>query len=225
MATNTSGGTTTSFSNTPQAQDDVITNTGLTEDLLGIRYLDVMANDLGGNAKMLWSLDNGISVSTDTRIYAPVDLLAQDTARAELVSTDTSLNGAKIWITSDGKVGYDAACLTAAFKAQLQALAAGETLNDSFTYAIRLGNGTLSWATAQVQFGGVNDGPVAVADVNAVTEDTGSPVSGNLLTNDTDGDTHDTHSVDAVNGVGAHVGHDVDRIHGTLHLDSNGNYT
>ena len=40
-----------------------------------------MANDLGGNAKMLWSLDNGTSASTATKVYAPVDLLIQDTAR------------------------------------------------------------------------------------------------------------------------------------------------
>ena len=37
------------------------------------------------------------------------------------MSTD-QCNGAKIWITADGKVGYDACTLTDAFKAQLQAL-------------------------------------------------------------------------------------------------------
>ncbi|EJM63857.1 VCBS repeat-containing protein, partial [Pseudomonas sp. GM50] len=178
--TTTSGGTVTSFSNTPQAQDDIFTagvigtsTAAITEDLLGVVYLDVMSNDLGGNAKTLWSLDNATSLSTATKVYAPADLLVQDTGRIEATSTDTSFNGAKIWITSDGKVGYDAATLSTTFKAQLQALAAGGSLTDSFTYAIRLGNGTLSWATAQVQFAGMNDSVTMSlgAQASTVTED------------------------------------------------------
>src|SRR6185437_14487299 len=94
------------------------------------------------------------------------DLLTQDTARAEATSGDTSLNGATIWITSSGQVGYDASTLTGAFKSQLQGLSAGETLTDSFTYAIRMGNGTLSWTTATVQFMGENDAPVIAGVTN-----------------------------------------------------------
>ena len=108
MATNTNGGTTTSFSNTPQAKDDVLGTTAsgvlLTEDS-SIVILDVLSNDLGGNAKSLWSLDNASSASTATKNYAPADLLAQDTARSASMSTDTSFLGARIWITADGKVG------------------------------------------------------------------------------------------------------------------------
>ncbi|MEO6409798.1 MAG: VCBS domain-containing protein [Burkholderiaceae bacterium] len=169
MATNS-----TSFTNTPQAGDDIFTSamTGLTEDWLKTVILDVMSNDLGGKAKVLWSLDDGISDSTATKIYAPADLLTQDFARTETLSSDTSLNGAKIWITDDGKVGYSATALSTTFKAQLQALAEGQTLTDSFTYAIRLGNGTLSWATAYVEYIGKNDGPVLndTTDPGAVVE-------------------------------------------------------
>ncbi|MBV7570601.1 VCBS domain-containing protein [Pseudomonas sp. PDM27] len=196
--TTTSGGTVTSFSNTPQAKDDVFTTT---ENLLGVVYWDVMSNDLGGNAKTLWSLDNADSLSTATKVSAPADLLTQDTARAEAMSSDTSLNGARIWITPDGKVGYDAATFTPAFKAQLQALAAGDVLTDSFTYAIRLGNGTLSWATATVQFSGVNDGVTISLGPQAgtVTEDADTTASatdsltasGTIVFNDVDlSDTH-----------------------------------
>ena len=52
MATNTSGGTTASFSNTPQAKDDCFT--GYEDDVF---TFDVMANDLGGSAKILWSIE------------------------------------------------------------------------------------------------------------------------------------------------------------------------
>ena len=121
----TGGGSTTSFSNTPQATDDTFT-TGviangtsagtsivLTEDNLQAVIFDVMANDLGGNAKTLFSIDNGMNNSGAMSGYSAADLLTQDTARAESTSGDTSLNGAKIWITADGKVGYDATALSA----------------------------------------------------------------------------------------------------------------
>ncbi|MGF6628108.1 VCBS repeat-containing protein [Pseudomonas frederiksbergensis] len=211
--TTTSGGTVTSFSNTPQAQDDIFTtgvigtsNATITEDLQGVVYLDVMSNDLGGNAKTLWSVDNATSLSTATKVYAPADLLVQDTSRIEATSTDTSLNGAKIWITSDGKVGYDAATLSTAFKTQLQELAAGASLADSFTYAIRLGNGTLSWATAQVQFAGMNDSVTMNVSVQAgtVTEDapTTPSTTDSLSTTGTiafsDVDLSDTHTASFV---------------------------
>ncbi|WP_207267382.1 VCBS domain-containing protein [Pseudomonas sp. FW300-N1B4] len=215
--TTTSGGTVTSLSNTPQAQDDIFTagvigtsTAAITEELLGVVYLDVMSNDLGGSAKTLWSLDDATSLSTATKVYAPADLLVQDTGRIEATSTDTSFNGAKIWITSDGKVGYDAATLSTAFKAQLQALAAGGSLTDSFTYAIRLGNGTLSWATAQVQFAGMNDSVTMSlgAQASTVTEDASTTPSttdslsatGTIAFSDVDlSDTH-TASFEAAGG-------------------------
>ena len=107
MPTNTNGGTTVSFTNTPQAKDDNFTSglTGLTEDSAVVVYLDVMANDLGGNAKSLWSVDNGVNNSGAMSGYVAGDLLTQDTGRVESTSSDTSLNGAKIWIAADGKIG------------------------------------------------------------------------------------------------------------------------
>src|SRR5206468_11538434 len=114
-----------SFLNTPQAADDVFTSatTGLTEDRLCITYLAVMANDQGGAAKTLYSIDNG---TNSIGVLSPTDLLTQDTVRTEALSTDCSAQGAKIWITTDGKVGYDAHTLSSAFQDQLQHLSAGQ---------------------------------------------------------------------------------------------------
>src|SRR3954447_4954372 len=119
------GGTTTSFSNTPQATDDLfttglITSTGtasvaLTEDNLQKVYFDVMANDLGGAAKTLFSIDDGLNSGG---AVSPTDLQTQDTARAETTMGDTSHYGASVWITAEGRVGYDATKLNDAFKAQ-----------------------------------------------------------------------------------------------------------
>jgi len=49
---NTNGGTETSFKNTPQAKDDVISNTSFGELNYGslVYTLDVLANDLGAMA-------------------------------------------------------------------------------------------------------------------------------------------------------------------------------
>jgi VCBS repeat-containing protein len=157
---NTSGGTTVSFGNTPQASDDLFTaaQSGLSDASLGTVLLDVLADDGGGKAKSLWSLDDGTSAAAPTTNgnYSPTDLLTKDTVGA----ANLSENGATIKITAEGKVSYDASTLSDDFKSDLQHLGVGETMTDSFTYAIRLGNGTLSWATVEVQIAGTNDGPV-----------------------------------------------------------------
>ncbi|TIU28776.1 MAG: hypothetical protein E5W34_01820, partial [Mesorhizobium sp.] len=76
------GGTTTSFSNTPQAQGDVFNYSEDTAVVVSgsqsIILLDVLANDLGGNAKTLYSIDDGTSATTSTKQPAPLDLTTQD---------------------------------------------------------------------------------------------------------------------------------------------------
>ncbi|TPM07246.1 type I secretion protein, partial [Mesorhizobium sp. B2-3-11] len=170
------GGTTTSFSNTPQAKDDTFL---YSEDATGVLVLNVLANDLGGAAKQLYSIDNADSPTTATKIYAPAELLTRDATYSTdsggaLGTTDTSLLGAKIWIASDGTIHYN----TADINTLLQSLAQGQVLTDKLTYAVQLGNGTLSWATTTIQFTGTNDKPVigAATLVGAVTEDAHTPI-------------------------------------------------
>src|SRR5258706_3526166 len=201
---NTSGGTTTSFSNTPQAVDDTYSYSASAS---GIIIINVMANDLGGAAKSLWSLDNDTSalIVSPNGKSAPADLLTKDTvyattaagiAAAEAAaSTDTSLLGAKIWINSDGTVSYDASSISAT----LQAVAAGDTLTDYFTYAIRLGNGTLSWATTKLTFGGVNDSPVVAAALTATAAEGSASFTKNLLTGASDVDHGETATLTVTN--------------------------
>jgi VCBS repeat-containing protein len=186
--------------------------TGLTEDHLTKVTLDVLANDTGPQKSYLWSLDNGISAlqHNGQGQVTPVDLLMQDTARSEGASRDTSLNGARIWITGDGKVGYDASTLSDGFKAQLQHLQVGQYLTDTFTYAVRVGEGRISWTTATVQIAGVNDPPVAVDD-GPVTTALNTPIAAiNVLGNDTDIDG------DALSVTSASA------LHGTVQINANG---
>jgi VCBS repeat-containing protein len=192
MPTNTSGGTTTSLNNTPQAVGDTFYQN---EDFSSIALLDVMSNDLGGNAKILWSLD-------DTASDGSADLIASDIGMIESTTTDLSAHGAKIWI-QNGKVAYDAATLDAAFKASLQALGVGETITDSFTYAIRMSNGTLSWTTATIVYSGTNDGPdISLAGTDSAAKtliETNAALSASGTLTVVDPDASDTVGVSVTN--------------------------
>ena len=219
MATNTGGGTTASLSNTPQAVDDTFM---LAEDYSSIAYLDVMKNDLGGNAKILWSIDD-----TNSDAAGATDLISSDIGKVESTTCDTSLNGAKIWIC-DGKVAYDVNTLNAGFKNSVQALNDGQSICDSFTYAIRLANGTLSWATATIVFAGSNDGPQLTASVTSATvtdtagDDTFSPISGHLTAIDPDNGDTATYSIDGQVADNSRAGfnYSASSAYGTLYINS-----
>jgi len=170
MATNTSGGSTSSFYNTPQATDDCYTRA---ED--GTYYFDVMADDLGGNAKILWSIDDTTLDGTGGGTGdGTLDLTIRDLANV----ANYSDKGARIWVTTDGKVGYDASIFNY--------LGANDTACDKFTYAIRLSNGTLSWATVTITITGSNDGPAINSaatgfDVTGAVTEKAEPNEGGTL--------------------------------------------
>ncbi len=205
----TAGGTTTSFSNTPQAADDVFTENNSTQLNDTTLQLDVMANDLGGAAKSLYSIDDGVSASTSTKVAAPVDLTQADTLTGGVSAWESIYDGtdvvAKIRI-DNGKVDIDlAGYLQKNFGpgyTSLQDLGVDQTVDLHFTYAIKLGNGTLSWATANIHYTGTNDVvSVTHADATgAVVEDADTtPSLTDSLTatgtiSFTDPDLHDTHT-------------------------------
>ena len=70
--------------------------------------------------------------------------------------------------------------------AVLNALAAGETMDDSFSYTVSDGHGGADKAKVKVTVTGVNDAPVAADDAAATDVDT--PVTIAVLANDTDVD-------------------------------------
>jgi hypothetical protein len=144
MATQTTGGgSTTSLSNTPQAQGDVYEWSE--EALRASEYydaethtitLDVMANDLGGKAKTLWSIDDGGSNLMD-------ELLKSN------ITTDWERTAEGNWIRiCNGKIEFriaDGSDLAGSARS-VDSLTGGECIDDSFYYSIRLANGTLSYA-------------------------------------------------------------------------------
>jgi VCBS repeat-containing protein len=153
-------------SNPPQAVNDKFDRSAA-----GAATLDVMANDLGGASKSLYSLN-------------------QQSPTAAATSASTQL-GASISIVN-GKVSY------APSGATFAALAVGETAIDTFSYTIQLGNGAFSVATATVTVSGTNDGPVAAADTATTGENQTLVID--ALANDTDVDHLDTRSLVSVTG-------------------------
>jgi len=133
---------TVSFSKTPQAVNDRAQDATIVAT-----SINVLGNDLGGNGKTLYSIDDGTSATLNG---GPSDLLKKDTIGA----FEYSALGAKIWMKADGTIGYDPSTIS-----QANLPAAGTSRVDSFTYAIQLGDGSLSVAKASVWIG--NAGPTA----------------------------------------------------------------
>jgi VCBS repeat-containing protein len=77
----------------------------------------------------------------------------------------------------------------------VQALAAGQTVTDSFAYTVQDTQGASATASIEVTVTGVNDGPMAGADAASAGEDGVLTATGNVLANDSDIDTGDTLSV------------------------------
>lgn len=153
MAITTISGIKVIFSNSGTAVAD---SYDTTDDYLNfIQFFDVLANDGGGSTTTLWSLGSTEIAADDYTILGgiefPTKLLVQDTAYNINDGTYRSKLGANIFLTSaTGLVGYDMSAMSANTKQQIENLTIGQSLIDSFDYAIRLSTGTLSWTTVTV---------------------------------------------------------------------------
>lgn len=164
---------TVSYVKTPQAGNDYYE---YLEDLLAagqVVTLDVMSNDLGGNAKKLYSIDDGAG--------ALADLLTRDPGTT--TSWETT-SGGNLMRIANGKIEYKVGANT-----NLNQLAEGEEAVDTFVYAIQMGNGTLSYAKVTVIVTGQNDGATISGDAaGSVTENDAASFSGKLVVVDLDHD-------------------------------------
>jgi VCBS repeat-containing protein len=128
----------------------------------------------------------------------------------------------------------------------INALGAGQSTTDQFTYTISDGNGGTDTATLTITIFGVNDAPDAISDTNwvlDVSSGANPTASGNALTSnshpgaptgtfadvaDTDVDTGTTLTVTAIsgaNGAGVVGGSAATGLYGTLTINANGTYT
>ncbi|MBV8685514.1 MAG: tandem-95 repeat protein [Alphaproteobacteria bacterium] len=137
-----------------------------------------------------------------------------------VLANDTDVDGETLTVANPGTYAGTYGTLVVAADgsytytpgAAAQALDTGDVVQDVFTYAAT--DGTASdTATLTVTVTGINDAPVANDDT--ATTDENSPVSGNVLANDTDPDDPLT-----VINPGTFIG-----AYGTLVLAANGTYT
>jgi VCBS repeat-containing protein len=138
------------------------------------------------------------AVFTGQNSIVTIDVLANDTDvdrgdSKTLVSVDGSHTVGSVSIVN-GKVSYDPG-------AHFNALAAGQTAIDTFTYTMQDSGGAQSTATVSVQIVGQNDAPVANADSGNAVED-GGAVTVDVLANDTDIDNGDTRTLVSVDTTG-----------------------
>ncbi|MGE0273181.1 MAG: choice-of-anchor C family protein [Alphaproteobacteria bacterium] len=104
----------------------------------------------------------------------------------------TSALGAAVSITTGGVYSYDPGT-------QFQHLAAGAVVTDTFSYVVADLAGATSSAMVTVTLTGLNDGPVAVADTAAGTENESLLID--VLANDTDVDDGHVFTLVSVDGV------------------------
>ncbi|MDR7308817.1 VCBS domain-containing protein, partial [Rhodoferax saidenbachensis] len=157
-------------------------------------------------------------VTEDTAVSAIGNVLGNDTdidiGDTLSVSTAGVLHGTygDLTLQTDGSYRYD---LKNA-QANVQGLRGGQTVVDSFNYTATDGI-TTSSSVLNVSVNGTDDAPVAFADAGAVQEDATTPVTGNVLTNDSD---LDQGTVLQLVNTGTLVGQ-----YGTLTLNANGGYS
>lgn len=192
----------TSMNNTPQARDDTYSFSETSLESGGnILWLDVTADDGGGKAKVLYSVDDGLGSLSEILQGLSISDIGQ-------ASGGTTAKGGSLSIV-DGKVRLDVSgALAHDGYASVNSLGEGQVFQDSFTYAIQMANGTLSWATVRYSIVGANDAVSFGAGTGggSVMEDGvppppalgagGQQTSGTLVVQDAD--LSDTHTLSAM---------------------------
>jgi VCBS repeat-containing protein len=154
----------------------------------GYVVVDVLANDRG-NPQVLWSVDQNDPSNQD---YGQILL-----ASGAILQT-TGIHHMAVYKTN-GAFDY---------------LAAGETATDSFTYTIRLGDGTFSTATVDVLIKGIND-PASIAETNVFLEEGDSA---------DDLSTSGTVAIDDVDGPESFIPGTQEGLYGSFAIDEAGNW-
>lgn len=224
-----SGKTTTqSTLNAPQASADNETFTEESGFISGtILTYDVMANDLGGAAKRLWSLDDGLAPDGETELTptqlanalkaGEVNLVTEEGTKASAWEPIAGTDGIRMRI-NDGKVEIDLAGALEQYGGTVQGLGAGESISATFYYTIRLANGTLSVAKATFTIEGENDDPTITSEPFelSIDEDSTDTIGGQIVATDVDANDELSYSFEGPEDAADY---------GTFEIDENGNWT
>ncbi|WP_417525568.1 beta strand repeat-containing protein, partial [Marinovum sp.] len=200
--------TTDSFGYTVSDDNGNTDTATVTMTIAGVNDAPVAQNDIIATTESAAISDNlltnnGFGEDSDPDTSDTLTVTAVNGAGGNVGSQFTLASGARLTVQSDGTVDYDP-------NGQFESLAVGESTSDSFTYTISDGNGGSDTATATIQVNGENDAPDAQDDSFNLAVDVditnGSVLADNGNGPDSDPDTSDTLSVNAVEGSSANVG-------------------
>ncbi len=223
-------------------QEITVTITGTNDDLVVVADTNSVTedsadaeghDDVNANTTIIAGniLTNDMDIDGDT--LSVVGVAKGDTG-SNLENANTIAQGVAgdygtVTINEDGTYEY----ALDNTNATVQALGVEQILTETFTYtASSDGNGVLKHTTLSITINGSNDELVVVADTNSIAEDVTAPVTGDVLTNDTDVDGDTLNVVGVAKGnTGtnlenvATVGAGVDGDYGTVTIKNNGSYS
>ena len=192
-----------------------------------------VANATAGSAASGNVLSNDTDVdSGDTKTVNAIraDILGAGGTLSAVAAGSNSSNGKAIaglygtlTIGADGTYSY----AVDNGNATIDSLAAGATIYEVFTYQVSDAAGATDLAEVKITITGANESPVAVADSTTTAENVTLTVNtaAGVLSNDTDLDAGDTHTVSAVSGVTGNVGSAIAGSNGgTFNIASDGSY-
>ncbi|HCP53499.1 MAG TPA: hypothetical protein DIU04_01875, partial [Pseudomonas sp.] len=140
------------------------------------------------------SVTGNDQLGADTSATPVTGVRAGGTAGTGNVASAVTGSYGALTLNADGSYSY----VLDNSNASVDALQAGESLVDLFTYQVTDADGDISSAQLRITINGSNDAPVAVDDAYITAEDT--PLALDLLANDSDVE-GDSLSVQSINGV------------------------
>ena len=142
----------------------------------------------GGTATATVTVQIGAVNDPPVAVNDPANPIVEDvTTTLDPLANDSDPDGDPLVITGTSGVTLGVVSIVSAGTRLSYNPTANAAGNDTFTYTISDGNGGTATATVTVQIGAVNDPPIAVNDVFAINEDSGSHILA-VTTNDTDPD-------------------------------------
>lgn len=175
---------------------------------------------------------NGTTENTPPVVEADTNTIQEDatpnTVTGNVLTNDSDLDGHTLSVANAGTVTLTYGSLEINADGSytytldnsnpsINALNNGQHLNDTFTYTASDGHGGTTSSTLTIRIDGTTDNrsPVVEADYNSVTEDSTDPLTGNVLTNDSDPDG------DALALTNAGT---INLLYGTLTIAADGTY-
>jgi VCBS repeat-containing protein len=219
------------------AQDLTSTNFKIYSSIAAVESAGGVHDSVVGTTTAGYYPVSNSGVEDTTIKLSPITIALSDTDGSEALVSLFAKNLLVGTVFSDGTNSFTATSGTTSINItgwSLNTLTIKPPANFNGTYSLNLeltskesatGELAITATTLSIPVAAVNDAPVAVADTNSVTEDSGIyTVSGNVTSNDTDVD-GDTLTVAAVSGQPGLRGVSVAGTYGTFVINTNGAYT